>query len=147
MYSKLILALLVLVSAYAQANKPSVFNSGGVAINGYDPVAYFTESQPVPGKAEASHQLQWQGVTWQFASLENRAQFEQDPHSYAPQYGGYCAYAVANNYTASTDPDAWSIHEGKLYLNFNRGVRFLWARDIPGHVEAGDANWPQVLSR
>ena len=142
---KLFLALAILASASAYASKPSVFNSSGVAINGYDPVAYFTESEPVAGKADTSYQ--WQGVTWQFASAANRERFIQDPESYAPQYGGYCAYAVANNYTASTDPDAWSIHEGKLYLNFNRGVRFLWARDIPGHVAAGDANWPNVLAK
>ena len=129
----------------ASAAEGAVFAPGGVAINGYDPVAYFTDARPVEG--EARFASRWNGVEWRFASADNQAAFEADPARYAPQYGGYCAYAVANNYTASTDPDAWSVEDGKLYLNFSRGVRRRWLRDVPGHIAAGDANWPDVLAR
>ncbi|MEO1705790.1 MAG: YHS domain-containing (seleno)protein, partial [Pseudomonadota bacterium] len=116
---------------------------GHVAINGYDPVAYFTEEKPVEGSAEFT--ADYMGATFRFASAENRDTFAADPEAYAPQYGGYCAYAVSRGYTATTSPRAWTVHEGKLYLNFNRAVRTLWLRDVPGNVMAGDANWPKVL--
>ncbi|MCY3877473.1 MAG: YHS domain protein, partial [Rhodobacteraceae bacterium] len=79
------------------------------------------------------------------ASAENLATFEADPETYAPQYGGYCAYAVSLNHTASTDPDAWAIHGDKLYLNYNKMVRTLWSGDIKGNIRKGDDNWPGVL--
>jgi len=129
----------------AHATQPDVFTRDGLAANGHDPVAYFTEGKPVEGRGE--HALVWKGVEWRFSSGANRSAFEADPEAYAPQYGGYCAYAVSKGYTASTDPRAWHIHEGRLYLNYNRAVRTLWARDIPGHVQSADANWPTVLTR
>lgn len=129
----------------AHAAEPETFLRDGLAANGHDPVAYFTEGQPVEGRAE--HALVWKDAEWRFSSEANRAAFEADPEAYAPQYGGYCAYAVSRGYTASTDPDAWHIHEGRLYLNYNRAVRTLWSRDIPGHVRSADQNWPGVLQR
>ena len=131
------------VPASADAAQPSVFSEGGAAINGYDPVAYFELEGPVEGTSEFS--LEWNGATWHFATAANRDLFEADPDAFAPQYGGYCAYAVSRGYTASTDPDAWSVHDDKLYLNYNRLVRALWSRDIPGNIVKGDANWPDVL--
>ncbi|MEM1236238.1 MAG: YHS domain-containing (seleno)protein [Pseudomonadota bacterium] len=128
----------------ALAAEPPIYAEGGIAINGYDPVAYFTEEKPVEGSADFT--ADYMGATFRFASAENRDTFAADPEAYAPQYGGYCAYAVSKGYTATTSPNAWSIHEGKLYLNFNRAVRALWSRDIPGHVSSGDANWPEVLN-
>lgn len=136
---------LVGLAVPAQASEPPVFSSRGVAIRGYDPVAYFTNGAPVRGKAE--HGIEWQGTEWRFASAANRAAFESDPGAYAPQYGGYCAWAVSRGYTASTDPDAWKIVDGKLYLNFNRRVQRMWEGDIPGNIARGDANWPAVLSQ
>ncbi|MEO1795889.1 MAG: YHS domain-containing (seleno)protein [Pseudomonadota bacterium] len=127
----------------ARAAEPPVYAEGGVAINGYDPVAYFTEEKPVEGSADFT--ADYMGATFRFASAENRDTFAADPEAYAPQYGGYCAYAVSRGYTATTSPRAWTVHEGKLYLNFNRAVRTLWLRDVPGNVMAGDANWPKVL--
>ncbi len=127
----------------AHASEPKVFTDGGFAINGYDPVGYFTDGKPVDGSD--AHTLVWNDATWRFSSAENLATFEADPETYAPQYGGYCAYAVSRGYTASTDPDAWTIHENKLYLNYNRIVRSLWEVDIPGNVQKGDNNWPGVL--
>ena len=127
----------------AIAAKAPVFSSGGVAINGYDPVAYFTESKPVKGDAAITSD--WEGATLQFASVENKAMFDSDPEKYAPKYGGYCAYAVSKGATAPTDPKAWTVHEGRLYLNFSVDVRGLWRQDIPGNVAKADANWPGVL--
>jgi hypothetical protein len=137
------LPLAVLVAQTADAAEPAVFAPDGIAINGYDAVAYFTEGAPVRGASGFTHD--WNGATWRFATLANRDAFAADPEAFAPQYGGYCAYAVANGYTARTDPDAFTVHDGKLYLNFSRRIRSRWERDIPGHVQKGDANWPGVL--
>ncbi len=127
----------------AFAKTPEVYAEGGIAIDGTDAVAYFTEGKPVEGVA--AHSVDWRGVTWRFASAENAARFEADPEAYAPQFGGYCAWAVSQGYTAPTVPQAWTIHEGKLYLNFSRGVRRRWQRDIDANIAAGNANWPRVL--
>ncbi len=116
----------------------------GVAVGGYDAVAYFTEKKPVRGSKDIT--AKHAGVTWRFASNANRDAFVADPGRYAPQYGGYCAWAVANGYTAKGDPNAWSVVDGKLYLNFSKSVRRQWSKDIPGNISKGDANWPSVLN-
>jgi YHS domain-containing protein len=116
----------------------------GTAIEGYDPVAYFTEGRPVEGASAFSHD--WMGATWYFASAENRDRFAAAPERYAPQYGGYCAWAVAHGYTATINPEAWKIVEGKLYLNYSKDVQADWAEDIPGNISKGDANWPTIRS-
>ena len=131
------------IATRAAAAEPAVFSSRGAAINGYDPVAYFTEGAPVEGSANFS--TEWNGATWNFASAENLSTFEADPEAYAPQFGGYCAYAVARGYTAKTDPDAWTVHNGKLYLNFSKGIRRRWLRDVDAEIVNGEANWPSVL--
>lgn len=115
----------------------------GVAVGGHDPVAYFTEGKPVPGSADIT--LEHDGAVWRFASAANREAFQADTAKFAPQYGGYCAFAVANGYTAKGDPEAWTVANGKLYLNYNKSVQRGWAQDIPGNVRKGDANWPKVL--
>ena len=131
-------------AAPAQAAEDPVFKTFlGTAINGYDPVAYFTEGKPVEGSSD--HAYDWNGAEWHFASAENLETFKADPEKYAPQYGGYCAYAVSKGATAPTDPEAWTIHEGRLYLNFSLEVRGIWKEDIPGNVAKADANWPGVL--
>ena len=122
---------------------PPVYTEGGIAIDGTDPVGYFKEGKPVAGDASITHD--WNGATWRFSSVENRDAFASDPETYAPQYGGYCAYAVSEGYTASPVPEAWKIVDGKLYLNFSRGIQNRWERDIPGRIAAGNANWPSVL--
>jgi YHS domain-containing protein len=127
----------------ALAAKPAVYALDGIAINGIDPLGYFQESAPVPGSAQWS--LMWMGATWHFASEANRAAFETDPDRFAPKYGGYCAYAVSKGATAPTDPEAWTIHEDRLFLNFSPSVRTIWREDIPGNVARADANWPDVL--
>ncbi|MCR9096517.1 MAG: YHS domain-containing protein [bacterium] len=113
---------------------------GDVAIEGTDPVAYFTEGRPVEGTK--AHSLEYMGATWRFASAENKAAFEADPDKYAPQYGGYCAWAVSQGYTAGIDPDAWTIVEGKLYLNYDESVMKSWLADRDALIDRADANWP-----
>ena len=122
---------------------PKVFYSeGGLAIRGTDPVAYFTQGKPVKGNPEFAYK--WGNATWQFASEQNRDLFVKSPDKYAPQYGGFCAWAVSQGYTASTDPDAWKIVDGKLYLNYNSAVQWGWQKDIAGNVSKGDNNWPAL---
>ncbi|WP_366944094.1 YHS domain-containing (seleno)protein [uncultured Roseobacter sp.] len=131
------------LSSAAFATTPAVYANDGIAIDGTDAVAYFTEGRPVAGKPTLTHV--WKGVTWQFSTEENRAAFAANPDSYAPQYGGYCAYAISEGYTASTTPTAWKIVDGKLYLNYSRRIQRRWERDIPGRISSADANWPSVL--
>ena len=114
----------------------------GVAIAGTDPVAYFQEGKAVAGDSAFAHA--WDGATWHFASAENRDRFAADPEKYAPQYGGYCAYAVSQGQTAPIDPEAWKIVDDKLYLNFDQNVASIWEKDIPGYIAEADENWPQI---
>jgi len=143
----IVAALLLLFSVPAQAAKDAVYKSWGsdVAVNGYDVVAYFTEGKPVEGSEDFT--VEYNGALWQFASAENREAFAADPAHYAPQYGGYCAWAVSQGYTARTDPEAWSIVDDKLYLNYRPSVQQQWSQDIPGNIAAGDANWPEALEK
>ncbi|MGQ0586142.1 MAG: YHS domain-containing (seleno)protein [Gammaproteobacteria bacterium] len=120
-----------------------VYQTSRGALDGYDPVAYFTTGAPAAGKAELTHE--WNGATWHFASAENLAAFRQAPEKYAPQFGGYCAYAVANNYTAKVSPDAWHIEDGKLYLNFNLDVREAWRARKAEFIQSANRNWPAVI--
>lgn len=144
--SALIVVGLLIVSFQTFAAEPPVFTGRGeFAINGYDAVAYHKQQKPVKGNSEFT--AQWNGAKWRFASDENRSLFESDPERWAPRYGGYCAWAVSNNYTAKTDPDAWSIVDDRLYLNYNRRIRKKWSKDIPGNIKRADANWPEVLKK
>ena len=131
----------------AVAAKNQVYTSllSSLAVSGYDPVAYFVEGKPIEGTDQFS--FDWKGATWRFTSAANLAFFKADPEKYAPQYGGYCAWAVSQGYTASTDPEAWYIEQGKLYLNYSKGVQSQWKQDIPGNIKKGNANWPQILEK
>jgi len=129
----------------ALAQKAPVYSDSSGAIRGYDPVAYFTQSRPVKGSREFTHR--WNGATWRFASAENRDRFAAEPEKYAPQYGGYCAYGVASGYAVKIEPDAWSVVDGRLYLNYDRSVQKSWQADVPGYIRKADANWPQVLAK
>jgi YHS domain-containing protein len=113
-----------------------------VALGGYDAVAYHTENEAVAGENEQA--VYWNGVTWLFSSEANRDAFEVNPAAYAPQYDGYCSYAAANGYKAPGSPLAWSVVEGRLYLNFNTRAQELWMEDVPGHVAQADKNWPKL---
>lgn len=117
----------------------------GLAVRGYDVTAYFVQGRPVRGSA--SHQLHYKGATWRFASATNLAKFQANPAAYAPQFGGYCAWAVSQGYLAPGDPEHWKIVDDKLYLNFNARAKQLWEADQADAIARGDANWPAVLTR
>ncbi len=114
-----------------------------LAVNGHDPVAYFTEGRPVEGSS--AFESEYNGATWRFASAANKAAFDAEPAKFAPQYGGYCAWAVSQGYTAKGDPANWRIVDGKLYLNYNTEVQRTWEQDIPGNIGKADGNWPKVI--
>jgi YHS domain-containing protein len=114
----------------------------GVAIKGYDAVAYFTEGRPVKGRSE--FQYEWLGAKWHFASAANRDAFAKNSIKYAPQFGGYCAWAVSQGYTAGIDPEAWKMVDGKLYLNYSKSVQKMWEQDVPGNIRKGHENWPKL---
>ena len=130
---------LVPASAYAV---DEVNITQGLAVHGYDVVAYFTEGKPVEGKAgyTATHD----GATYRFSSAENRDKFAANPAAYAPQYGGYCAFGTAMGRKFDGDPQAWHIKDGKLYLNLNKKVQERWKTDIPGFIRGADNNWPII---
>ncbi len=133
-----VLPLSVGLGAVDPVNK----NIFGTALKGYDAVAYFKEGRAVKGKDEFRHD--WMGAKWYFANAVNRDDFAKSPEKYAPQYGGYCAWAVGHGYTANIDPEAWKIIGGKLYLNYDKSVQRMWEQDIPGWITKGDANWPKL---
>jgi YHS domain-containing protein len=137
---------LLLLSAPAAAKDPVYTGTlSNLAVSGYDPVAYFTEGKAVEGSAAFEHN--WNGATWRFANAKNLEVFKADPEAYAPQYGGYCAWAVSQGYTASSDPNAWRIVGKKLYLNYNREVQKMWEKDAVGNIVKADKNWPKVLEK
>lgn len=118
------------------AEKPLVDE---VAIQGYDTVAYFTAGKALKGSESFS--FPWHGMTWHFSSKENRDLFAAAPEKYAPQYDGYCAWAMTEARIAKTDPEVWRIFDGKLYLNCSKASYEKWSSDIPGNIKKGDANW------
>jgi YHS domain-containing protein len=140
-------AVILSIPACTKAGPASLINitDQGVAIKGYDPVAYFTDMKPVKGSPEFEYS--WRGARWRFSSAAHREMFRADPVKYAPGYGGYCAYAVSQGKLADIDPDSWTIYESRLYLNLNKDVQKLWEKDKPGYIRKADENWPGVLRR
>lgn len=115
--------------------------SDGYAIHGFDTVGYFTEGKALKGKLEFS--TAWNGATWLFHSAEHRDLFQTDPDRYAPQYGGWCAYGLAEGYAAETDPEnAWAIHDNKLFLNWDEEVAKDWESNRSSLMNSSEANWP-----
>ena len=137
---------LVFFSGYASAKDPvytGFFNNR--AIQGYDTVSYF-QGDGTPVKGVDEFQAEWHGATWYFSSADNLAAFTADPERYAPQYGGYCAWAVAQGDLYKGDPQYWSIHEGNLYLNFDMSVQDKWVKDKDGFIQTANGNWPNILN-
>jgi YHS domain-containing protein len=134
--------LLVGFSMAASAQRSEVFIRRDAAINGYDPVAYFTQGKPVKGSE--SFEVVWKDAKWFFSSQSNAQLFKNNPEKYAPQYGGYCAYGCARGYKVKSEPDAWSIVNGKLYLNYSLSIRDTWNKDQKTYIEKADKNWPTV---
>lgn len=144
-FQRLALLIAAIVLAGCTTLKTPTFTDDGAAIRGYDPVGYHLESRPVKGQAEFSYT--YNNAVWQFASRENLELFRDDPEKYAPAYGGYCAYAMSKGFVVSTDPDAWTIDNDKLYLNYSLGVRKTWLKDVPGYVQKADVNWTDKIER
>ncbi len=119
------------------------YTAEGAAIDGYDTVSYFMGDSPVRGNPEIA--VMWKGAVWYFASHENREAFEANPYAYAPQFGGYCAYAVSRGYTIGTDPMVWKIVDDKLYLVNSSSIEKMWERDVQGNIKMAEDQWPQVL--
>ena len=119
------------------------FKPNGIAIRGYDTVAYWTDGKPVEGSEK--FETEWEGAKWRFSSQENLDLFTGDPERYAPQYGGYCAYGVAQGALVKIEPENWSIINDKLYLNFNDGVQSKWDADVPGFIAGADSQFEALL--
>ena len=140
------LAISALPSA-ALAAKPEIYSPAfsRVAVEGYDPVAYFTLGRPEKGSEAFT--TTYKGAEFRFASAANLARFKANPGAYAPQFGGYCAWAVSQNYTAKGDAQYWRIVNGKLYLNYSADVQKKWEKNIPGFIAKGNSNWPNVIQK
>ncbi len=131
-----------LLLAMGAAEAGTVNTENGVAIKGYDPVAYFTQHQAVKGSA--AFQSGYEGATYWFASAEDKKLFEAQPAHYAPRYDGFCAFGASQGHKADIDPTAFSIIDGQLYLNYSHDVQAQWKTDIPGYIVKADQNWPEV---
>ena len=132
---------LIATGRFALAGKINT-NGSDFAIQGYDPVAYFTDDKAVKGDPMFS--AEHNGAVYHFASAEHRDMFKENPDKYAPQYGGYCAYGVAKGVKAGIEPDKFTVVDGKLYLNYNASVQNSWRKDIPGYLMKSEENWPQL---
>ena len=146
----LVLATIVLSAAIVHlAAQPTaaaaINNTRGIALDGYDVVAYFVSGRPIQGSAAFAHR--WQGVTWHFATADNRDVFAKTPERYAPQFGGYCAYGVSRGYTVDVDPNAWSIVGGRLYLNYSKSVQRTWDKDRASYIQKAETNWPALAAK
>jgi YHS domain-containing protein len=140
----LVVGAFLALSSTARAQAVNV-DAAGVALSGYDPVAYLADSAAVMGSAAliASHD----GATYRFASVAHRDTFQADPARYVPMYGGYCAYGVANGHKVKIDPEAFRVLDGRLYLNYSKGVQAKWIKDIPGNIAAAERNWPALRDK
>lgn len=142
-FSALVMLLCFTQSIRAQSSE--VFTTQEGAIQGYDAVAYFTESKAIKGSKEFT--FMYAGEAWSFESLGNLNKFKAEPEKYAPQFGGYCAYGMSRGYKAKTDPEAWTIVNDKLYLNYNLDVRKTWNEKQSELIDKANQNWPIVKSK
>lgn len=141
---KIATLMLMAISFNASANN-NIYTGwfSNKAVSGYDTVAYFTESKAVKGSP--GFKYEYQGVEWYFSKAENLSLFKENPEKYMPQYGGFCAWAVAvKKQRAPGDPNYWKVVNGKLYLNYDNNVQTLWLKDIPGFIKQADENWPDL---
>jgi hypothetical protein len=124
---------------------PGSWNArNGLALHGYDAVAYFDEGRAVEGRSECT--FVWEGIMWRFSAPERRDRFAANPATFAPQFGGFCAYGVSRGYAVDVDPEAFAIVDGRLYLNYSKRVQRLWNEDRPGFIKRAEANWPKVMT-
>lgn len=120
-------------------------SSTGLALQGYDPVAYFTVGEATPGnwKITSIHNE----ATYRFSSEEHKAAFEANPSAYLPEYGGYCAFGAAMGFKFDGDPNQWKIVDGELYLNISKDIQERWLTDVPGFIQQADANWVDIENK
>ena len=138
-------AIVIIASTQVKAQKEEVFITNSQAIRGYDPVAYFKVGKPVKGNE--SYHFQWKNTTWLFATKEDLELFSRNPEQYSPQYGGYCAYGLSEGHKAPTDPNAWTIVEGKLYLNYSPKVKEMWVKNQKERIQVADKTWPEIKNK
>lgn len=131
-----------LTSVLLHGQKAEIFSPGGVAIKGYDPVAFFRQAKPVMGTEVFSYR--WKDATWLFSNEENRADFEANPEKYAPQFGGYCAYGTAEGHKAPTEANTWTVVNDKLYFNYNANVKKMWMKKQVDFINKANVNWPKI---
>jgi YHS domain-containing protein len=138
-----LVSILLALGAVGFLGGQEPYNStDGIALQGYDVVAYHREGTAVPGEATLS--TMWNGREWHFSSEANREAFLAEPESYVPAYGGYCAWAAAEGYIATVDPEVFHLADGTLYLNYSRGIGRRWQRDISGNIRRANENWPRL---
>lgn len=150
-----LIALSFGIQAYAAQPLINTYGKGGgyfsdpprteIAIKGYDTVAYFKENKPMKGSD--NFVTNWKGAKWKFASKENLDAFTKEPEKFAPQFGGYCAYGVAQGYLVKIEPEQFKILNGKLYLNYDEDVSEKWSKDTSGYIKTADKNFPEVLKK
>ncbi|MBI5683379.1 MAG: YHS domain protein [Deltaproteobacteria bacterium] len=143
-----VLNLVLMIIAFSNVCLAGSWISGakeGVAIGGYDTVAYFTTQKAIMGSVKNNYE--WGGTVWFFASPENRDLFIADPEKYVPQYGGHCALSVYNGKNAKGDGAVWTIYKKKLYLNFNRDVQDRWLKNMSEYIYYADREWPKIKAR
>lgn len=138
--SVLFICAVLFASAALHAQKSPVFITGTTAISGYDVVAYFTEHMPIKGSKEFS--FDWNSATWFFSRRDHLDSFKTNPRRFAPQFGGYCAFGMADGHKAPTDPFAWTIVDDKLYLNYNKEVQGMWKEKQAEYIQTAEKNWP-----
>jgi YHS domain-containing protein len=128
-----------------KSTAPINVDKAGVALRGFDPVAYFAAGKPTAG--QPTLQSKFNGATYQFSTAANKEAFDKEPAKFAPQYGGFCAYAAAKGAKFDADPNVFKVVDNKLYLNFNADVATKWNADVPGHIKTADANWPALKDK
>jgi hypothetical protein len=146
-WKNVVVAMLISAAGAAAAESKPAINKGAgdVAMRGYDPVSYVVAGAPMKG--DPRFEYRWKDAVWLFTSRANRARFIKDPERYAPQFGGYCAWAISRGYTADADPEAWRIIDGRLYLIYSKTVQRRWEQDVEGNIAKARANWPSVLDK
>ena len=147
---KIILFLILGIASFsACTNSEGVkqinMTAENIAIKGFDAVAYFTAQNAVPGNS--NYEFAWNGAKWRFSSAENMEKFKSNPENFAPQFGGYCSWAVSHGYTADGDPNAWKVVDGKLYLNYNQKVKEMWEAEQQKFIEDGKKNWEEFKTK
>ena len=143
-FLELTLALPVLFAGTgAVAGHPPVYAENGIAIRGADSVAYFQGMGAVAGSI--SERVMWRGATWLFANRKHREMFEGDPRRFAPRFGGYCAYTLSQGILAPSDPRAYAVHGGRLYLLSSLKERKTWQENLAKNISLAERHWPAAL--